>query len=85
LHFLLGPARPDPEERAGLLVGRPQDVPRLLDAARARGRAGGVFVKRRCASTRAGCRWWPRGRAGLGERVAAARAAAAAMVAFDHD
>ena len=87
LHFLLGRRDRTPEERAASLAGRLEDVPRLLDDARAalvepvrvfvetalRVNQGGVSLVREVAT-------------GLGERVAAAAdAAAAAMAAFAHD
>src|SRR5207253_2368661 len=86
LHFLLGRRDRTPEERAVSLAGRLEDVPRLLDDARAtlvepvrvfvetalRINEGGLSLVREVAS-------------GLGERVAAADAAAAAMAAFAHD
>src|SRR5438128_8288676 len=86
LHFLRGRRDRTPEERAVSLAGRLEDVPRLLDDARAtlvepvrvfvetalRINEGGLSLVREVAS-------------GLGERVAAADAAAAAMAAFAHD
>src|SRR5881396_1116412 len=87
LHFLLGRRDRTPEERAVSLAGRLEDVPGLLDDARAalvepvrvfvetalRINEGGLSLVREVAS-------------GLGERVAAAAdAAAAAMAAFAHD
>src|SRR5438067_435489 len=87
LHFLLGRRDRTPEERAVSRAGRLEDVPGLLDDARAtlvepvrvfvetalRINEGGLSLVREVAS-------------GLGERVAAAAdAAAAAMAAFAHD
>src|SRR5947199_662492 len=87
LHFLLGRRDRSPEERAVSLAGRLEDVPGLLDDARAaliepvrvfvetalRINGGGLSLVREVA-------------AGLGERGrAAADAAAAAMAAFAHD
>src|SRR6266480_4182587 len=87
LHFLMGRRDRSPEERAVSVAGRLEDVPRLLDDARAalvepvRG-----FVETALRVNEGGLSLVREGAAGLGERVAAAAdAAAAAMAAFAHD
>src|SRR5436189_177432 len=87
LHFLLGRRDRTPEERAVSLAGRLEDVPRLLDDARA-ALVGPVrvFVDTALRINEGGLVLVREVGAGLGERVAAAAdAAAAAMAAFAHD
>ena len=87
LHFLLGRRDRTPEERAVSLVGRLEDVPRLLDDARAAlVEPVRVFVETALRINEGGLSLVREVGAGLGERVAAAAdAAAAAMAAFAHD
>src|SRR5256886_1777433 len=87
LHFLLGRRDRSPEERAVSLVGRLEDVPRLLDDARAAlVEPVRVFVETALRVNQGGLSLVREVAAGLGERVAAAAAAAAAaMAAFAHD
>src|SRR5437899_1250621 len=87
LHFLLGRRDRTPEERAVSLAGRLEDVPRLLDDARAAlVEPVRVFVETALRINEGGLALVREVGAGLGERVAAAAdAAAAAMAAFAHD
>src|SRR5437899_5832460 len=87
LHFLLGRRDRTPEERAVSLVGRLEDVPRLLDDARATlVEPVRVFVETALRINEGGLSLVREVAAGLGEHVAAAAdAAAAAMAAFAHD
>src|SRR2546422_1308964 len=87
LHFLLGRRDRTPEERAVSLVGRLEDVPRLLDDARAAlVEPVRVFVETALRINEGGLSLVREVGAGLGERVAAAaEAAAPAMAAFAHD
>src|SRR3989475_10394657 len=87
LHFLLGRRDRSPEERAVSLVGRLEDVPRLLDDARAAlVEPVRVFVETALRVNEGGLSLVREVAAGLGEHVAAAAdAAAAAMAACAHD
>src|SRR5207253_7398758 len=87
LHFLLGRRDRSPEERAVSLAGRLEDVPGLLDDARAAlVEPVRVFVETALRINEGGLSLVREVAAGLGERVAAAAdAAAAAMAAFAHD
>jgi len=87
LHFLLGRRDRSPEERAVSVAGRLEDVPRLLDDARAAlVEPVRVFVETALRVNEGGLSLVREVGAGLGERVAAAAdAAAAAMAAFAHD
>src|SRR3989454_6719857 len=82
LHFLLGRRDRTPEERAASLAGRLEDVPRVLDAARAPlVEPVRVFVEAGLRVNEGGLSLVREVGAGLGERVAAAADAAAAAVA----
>src|SRR5690348_15135335 len=87
LHFLLGRRDRTPEERAVSLAGRLEDVPRLLDDARATlVEPVRVFVETALRVNEGGLSLVREVAAGQGERIAAAAdAAAAAMAAFAHD
>src|SRR5205823_3423448 len=87
LHFLLGRRDRSPEERAVSLAGRLEDVPGLLDDARAAlVEPVRVFVETALRINEGGLSLVREVAAGLGERGrAAADAAAAAMAAFAHD
>ncbi len=87
LHFLLGRRDRSPEERAVSVAGRLEDVPGLLDDARAAlVEPVRVFVETALRVNEGGLSLVREVGAGLGERVAAAAdAAAAAMAAFAHD
>src|SRR5437867_12204096 len=87
LHFLLGRRDRTPEERAVSLAGRLEDVPGLLDDARATlVEPVRVFVETALRINEGGLSLVREVGAGLGERVAAAAdAAAAAMAVFAHD
>src|SRR5213595_2161140 len=87
LHFLLGRGDRRGEERARALIGRLEDVPRLLDDARAAlVEPVRVFVETALRINEGGLALVREVGAGLGERVAAAAdAAAAAMAVFAHD
>src|SRR5256712_190392 len=87
MHKLMGRSDRRAEERGVSLAGRLEDVPRLLDDARAAlVEPVRVFVETALRVNQGGLSLVREVAAGLGERVAAAAdAAAAAMAAFAHD